>query len=1075
MNFQNPKIAVVSMAGIFPGAPDTDTFIANILAKQGAVVKVPGHRWAAPSQVMVSGSDTALQPDRAASDRAGLITDFQFDPSGFDMDRELLENLDPVHQLVLSAGREAVGQCRLSASVKERTGVILAAIALPTDRSSKICHDIYLEPRPAPLSRYDALGATVVSTPAGILAGAMGLRGGCFTLDAACASSLFAIKLACEHLMLNKADAMVAGGVSRPDSLYTQVGFTQLQALSPTGRCAPFDKGADGLVVGEGTGLLVLKRLEDALACGDTIHGVITGWGVSNDIEGNLVAPASEGQVRAMMKAYEMAGWSPAEIQFMECHGSGTPKGDQVEITSIKTLLNQFGCPDTPLSIGSVKSTVGHLLTAAGAAGFIKTLKAMQLKTLPPSLNFSAPPEESPIHGSRIKVQSDPGPWEAGSSPRRAGISAFGFGGINAHILVEEFLPEPVPHVVPDSLPEPEKETPLAIVGMDALSGAVKNLDDLERLIFGEVSCKPLPAAPRWRRTAHLDSQTRDTRALFIDALELDLKSFHIPPNQMPDILPQHLAMLKVAKGALTDAGIQPRPDRDAPPRHRMGCAMGIDFDFGATDFYLRWHLHDLPGNTLDQISPALSFDRTLGALGGIVASRVAREFKLGGPCFTLSAGPASGMKAVETALHSLGSGETDIFLCGAVDLAGDIRSFTVNHTLSAVDEAIWPSEGAAAIVLKRLDRAIEDQDRIYGVITGAGSASGANIDGGAGYQPQVEKSDAYSASLKQALTRSGADPANLSMITVQGHPDNPNGQSERQGIHSLTQSPAGSSVPGTGGGTPRIFCPALAFGDTGAVSGLFSIVATSLSIYHRKLPVHISDGTGDKEPFRAAVGSLTPDGASAHVILSSAKTKQPGPERVYDTKAPDLLIPVTRAPIPEDLVRMISERYPAASKDQVTQDDFTGQPEPGANLADPDLLIRTQEITARTHERFLEFSSSNLAEMGRQLAVLASADPVSAGNIQVLENQDTTGVRPAENSHEIQTADALPQKVFLSRDKCLEYAVGKAGNVLGPEFDIIDTYPVRVRLPDEPLMLVDRIMDIQGEMLSLTSGKIIT
>ena len=170
---------------------------------------------------------------------------------------------------------------------------------------------------------------------------------------------------------------MVAGGVSRPQSLYTQVGFTQLQALSPTGRCAPFDRDADGLVVGEGAGLVLLKRLDDAIACGDTIHAVIKGWGVSNDIEGNLVAPASEGQVRAMTNAFDMAGWSFDDIQYMECHGSGTPKGDQVEVDSIVQMLEKYQCMDTQLSIGSVKSNIGHLLTGAGAAGFIKTVMAM--------------------------------------------------------------------------------------------------------------------------------------------------------------------------------------------------------------------------------------------------------------------------------------------------------------------------------------------------------------------------------------------------------------------------------------------------------------------------------------------------------------------------------------------------------------------------------------------------------------------------------------------------------------------------------------------------------------------------
>ncbi|MCK5838137.1 MAG: polyketide synthase, partial [Desulfobacula sp.] len=321
----------------------------------------------------------------------------------------------------------------------------------------------------------DFLRAAVVSLPAAILARAMGFEGTSFTLDAACASSLYSIKLACEHLHLKKADIMVAGGVSRPDSLYTQIGFSQLQALSPTGRCSPFDKDADGLVVGEGTGIVVLKRLEDAINSGDKIHAVITGAGVSNDIEGTLVGPASEGQVRAMIQAYKQASWTPLDIQYMECHGSGTPVGDQIELSSIHALLDAFDCPDKHLSIGSVKSMTGHLLTAAGATGFIKTILSMNEGFLPPSLNYSAPSSKSLLNKSNIKVQTRVEDWNPESihSPRRAGISAFGFGGINAHLLVEEFKKNPKQRL-PEQLLIDEKETlkkvPCAIVGMETIA-----------------------------------------------------------------------------------------------------------------------------------------------------------------------------------------------------------------------------------------------------------------------------------------------------------------------------------------------------------------------------------------------------------------------------------------------------------------------------------------------------------------------------------------------------------------------------------------------------------------------------
>ena len=417
---------------------------------------------------------------------------------------------------------------------------------------------------------------------------------------------------------------------------------------------------------------MLLKRLDDALACRDTIHAVIKGWGVSNDIEGNLVAPAGEGQVRAMCHAFDMAGWSFGDIQYMECHGSGTPKGDQVEVRSIVQMLEKYRCMDTRLSIGSVKSNIGHLLTGAGAAGFIKTVMAMNRELLPPSNNFNALPDDSPFNNTGVRVQDAPAAWVAGrdGAPLRAAVSAFGFGGINAQILVESFRAESRRHVVGAAPATVEKSVPCAIVGMGLMSGGADDLGDFSQLLFGDKTVAGRPGETRWRRADHLPPEIRNAQTLFMDELSIDLKDFNIPPNQMNQILPQHLIMLKAAMAALTDAGISPKPDTAEAPRVNMGCAVGIEFDFGATDYHLRWQIQGQDNTVsldlLDTIGPSLNFDSTLGALGGIVASRLARAFKLGGPCFTLSADEASGHTAINIAVKSLSTGETDtFFMCG--------------------------------------------------------------------------------------------------------------------------------------------------------------------------------------------------------------------------------------------------------------------------------------------------------------------------------------------------------------------------------------------------------------------------
>src|SRR5262249_22313653 len=184
----------------------------------------------------------------------------------------------------------------------------------------------------------DPVHRHVAGLPAGVVAQALRLGGGSYTLDAACASSLYALKLAVDELISGRADAMLAGGLSRPHCLYAQMGFSQLHALSPRGRCAPFDADADGLVVGEGAGLFLLKRLADALRDGDRIAGVIAGIGLSNDIQGKLLAPSSEGQLRAMRAAYDQAGWLPWDVELIECHATGTPLGDAVELASLQEL-----------------------------------------------------------------------------------------------------------------------------------------------------------------------------------------------------------------------------------------------------------------------------------------------------------------------------------------------------------------------------------------------------------------------------------------------------------------------------------------------------------------------------------------------------------------------------------------------------------------------------------------------------------------------------------------------------------------------------------------------------------------
>jgi acyl transferase domain-containing protein/3-hydroxymyristoyl/3-hydroxydecanoyl-(acyl carrier protein) dehydratase len=930
------RVAIVGLSIRFPGCQaDPNQFWDDVVNGRDCSSPVPPDRWLLPAELCYN--ERIPHPDSVYNLHGYYLDHFEPLLDDLDISHDLVQQLDPLFQLILDVGRRAYRSARMLSVDKRRVGVILGNICLPTNASSELAWE-YLGQKPckslglpAPQRATHPWNRYVAGLPAALMARALGLGGSCFTLDAACASSLYAIKLACDELLSGRADAMLAGGASRPDALYTQMGFSQLRALSPSGKCSPFDAQADGLVVGEGSGIFVLKRLSDALKYGDNILGVICGAGLSNDQHGNLLAPAKEGQLRAMNQAYELAGWRPTHPDMIECHATGTPVGDAVEFESLRELWGESGWAVGQCSIGSVKSTVGHLLTGAGSAALAKVLLAISAKVRPPQANFSKPASGLRYSGGPFRVLTEAEEWKPRrpTVPRRAAISGFGFGGVNGHLLVEEYvgqtyvtpsqkpsgssvavpslkLPQQKPtrsYSTPDVNVELEHE--IAIVGQAVHIGPMETLAAFQQHIFGHPASTPKPKVNGWGLATDPCPS-----GYFVEQLRVALDRYRIPPKEMEEMLPQQLLMLTTASAALEDCKGKDGNSAEGDPH--TGVFIGLGLDLNTTNFHLRWMGHrlfhelgDNPNFTpefeaelLDSISPALNANRTMGALGSITASRIARAFGFGGPSFTVCSEETSSMRALELAVRSLRSGELNRAIVGGVDLAGDPRallSTAVDRPYDIKAEAApftqhssaLAGEGAVAIVLKRLEDAINDGDRVYAILKGVGSAVG-------GATNQVGTNAAtYASSMMRACADATLDPAEIDYLetAATGHlsDDTP----EAEAIAALLKAQARRISPTLSAVRGQV-------GQLGAASGLAGLVKASLVLQNQILPPGpngdnplpslasvVEQCFWSSEPGywlkdhsttrRAMIASTSLDGTVSHAILEEFPVTEPG------------------------------------------------------------------------------------------------------------------------------------------------------------------------------------------------------
>ncbi|MEA2488833.1 MAG: polyketide synthase PksN, partial [Acidobacteriota bacterium] len=471
-------VAIIGMAGQFPQANDMDEFWQNIAMGKNCIAQVPPERW--DLSAYYQAGDAA--PGRTYSPWAGMIDGYdRFDPLFFNLSPTEAESMDPQQRLFLQAcwhGIENAGYDagRLSGS---RCGVFVGCTA--GDYQS-------LSPEQA-LSAQGFTG-NAMSILAARIAYFLNLQGPCISIDTACSSSLVAIAQACDSLISGGSDLALAGGVYVMAGPQMHIKTAQATMLSPDGRCYTFDQRANGFVPGEGVGVVLLKRLSDAERDGDIIHAVIDGWGVNQDGKTNgITAPNPESQTRLEQEVYDRYGIDPANIQLIEAHGTGTKLGDPIEVEGLKAAFGKYTRKTGYCTLGSVKSNIGHCLTAAGIAGTLKVALALQHKQLPPTINFERLNVHIDLNGSPFYVNDRLQEWTLDGAARRQGaISAFGFSGTNAHLVVGEYVPAaygrpaaPARVLVPLSARTPEQ---LEQKASDLLGFIGKERPDLAELAY---------------------------------------------------------------------------------------------------------------------------------------------------------------------------------------------------------------------------------------------------------------------------------------------------------------------------------------------------------------------------------------------------------------------------------------------------------------------------------------------------------------------------------------------------------------------------------------------------------------
>ncbi len=965
------KIAIIALSCLFPDAKNPEEYWQNILNQKDSTSSATVEEIGVDPTIFhnpVKGT-----PDKTYSLKGGYIRNFEFNPSEYNLPSEFVAGLDNTFKWSLYAAKQAIVQSGYwgNQTVLAKCGVILGNLSFPTKLSNQLFSPIYqqaINPAVRELLQYEAFDLAVPSAtkaslynamisglPASIVAQALSLSQINLCLDAACSSSFYAIKLASHYLWSHKADVMLAGAISCADSLFVRMLFSGVQGYAENGISRPLDKSSRGLIPADGVGMVMLKRYSDAVRDGDNILATICGNGLSNDGKGkHLLSPNPKGQVLAFERAYNEANFSPKSIDYLECHATGTLLGDTTEFNSIETFFGQNQA--APL-VGSAKANTGHLLTAAGMVGLTKVILSMSHGVIPATMNVSEPLISEKGTISADKIVRTATAWPNNNPPiKRAAISAFGFGGTNSHLILEQGnTTESV-----ESTP-PVPPTKVAIVGMDAFFGNCNGLDAFERSIYDGTQHFTFLPPQRWHGIENQESVLKeyglaDGKApvgAYIKDFEIDTLSCKIPPNEIEKLNPQQLLLLKVSDRAVKDAKLQEGGN--------VAVIVAAETEFSVHQLQQRWNLSwqvkdgllnqgiSLPAEQLsqletivkDSIHQPVEIGEYVSHIANIMASRISALWNFTGPAFTVSAGENSALKALEVAQMLLATGEVDAVVVGAVDLAGGVENVLFRSQFAPINTGVntlgfdqqangWTvGEGAGAVVLKRYEAAKEDNERIYAVIDAMSFAQGNSTLSDALVKPDAS---AISDVCKQAFEMAEIQPTEVNYVEVfgSGVP-----QEDEAEITGLLQA-----YPKVGNGLHCALGSVKAnIGHTYTASGIASLIKTALCLYYRYIPAtpkwsgvktpQVWEGSPfyvamesrpwfvDKGGTRriAAINSMGIDGSYAHLILSEEPSQEERDNR-YLQQMPFHLFPIAvsdRSTIP-DILNHLQKSIEASS-----------------------------------------------------------------------------------------------------------------------------------------------------------------